>query len=193
MIDMKSTTLSSFTTSESAQKLIHGEIDVAIFLEGWESPAVQQLLKAKNVTLENISRADAFASLFPFLNKLVLPAGVLDVVEPRPPTDTLLIAPKFGLVIRKDLHPAIQYLLLEAAGRSSRHPGDVSHRWPVSSAGINRPPAQPPCARVLQGRRAIPPAPPSFLVSTAHRGTGGLAYPFAYCSIPPVQTCAVSL
>ncbi|HST09663.1 MAG TPA: TAXI family TRAP transporter solute-binding subunit [Terriglobales bacterium] len=123
MIDMKSTALSSFTPSESAQKLIQGEIDVAIFLEGWESPAVQQLLKAKNVTLENISRADAYASLFPFLNKLVLPAGVVDVVEPRPPTDTVLIAPKSSLVIRKDLHPAIQYLLLEAAVEIHSTPG----------------------------------------------------------------------
>jgi hypothetical protein len=120
---MKSTTLLSFTPSESAQKLIQGEIDAAIFLEGWESPAVQQLLKAKNVALENISRADAFASLFPFLNKLVLPAGVVDVVEPRPPTDTLLIAPKSSLVIRKDLHPAIQYLLLEAAVEIHSTPG----------------------------------------------------------------------
>jgi TRAP-type uncharacterized transport system substrate-binding protein len=47
VIDMKSTTLSSLTPSESAQKLIQGEIDVAIFLEGWESPAVQQLLKSE--------------------------------------------------------------------------------------------------------------------------------------------------
>jgi hypothetical protein len=65
----------AFTSSKSAQELILGEIDLAISLEGWESPAVQQLLKAKNVTLENISRADAFASLFLFLNRLVLPAG----------------------------------------------------------------------------------------------------------------------
>jgi len=37
------------------------------------------------------------------------------MVEPRPSTDVVLIAPKSSLVVRKDLHPAIQYLLLEAA------------------------------------------------------------------------------
>ena len=57
MIDRKSATLLSLTPSESAQKLIHGEIDVAIFLDAWESPAVQQLLKSKNVNLVSISRA----------------------------------------------------------------------------------------------------------------------------------------
>ena len=30
-------------------------------------------------------RADAFAAVYPYLNKLVLPAGVVDMAEPRPP------------------------------------------------------------------------------------------------------------
>jgi TRAP-type uncharacterized transport system substrate-binding protein len=62
IIDPKSAALFSFTQSESAQKLIHGEIDVAVFLDGWESPAVQQLLEAKHVNLESISRAAALPS-----------------------------------------------------------------------------------------------------------------------------------
>jgi TRAP-type uncharacterized transport system substrate-binding protein len=123
MIDQKSAILLSLTPSESAHKLIHGEIDVAIFLDAWESPAVQQLLAAKDVNLESISRADAFVTLYPHLAKLVLPAGVVDMAEPRPPTDVLLIAPKASLVVRKDLHPAIQYLLLEAADEIHSEPG----------------------------------------------------------------------
>ena len=123
MIDRKSATLLSLTPSESAQKLIHGEIDVAIFLDAWESPAVQQLLKSKNVNLVSISRADAFAALYPYLNKLVLPAGVVDMAEPRPPKDVLLIASKSSLVVRNDLHPAIQYLLLQAADEIHSMPG----------------------------------------------------------------------
>jgi len=123
IIDQKSAALFPFPPWESAQKLIHGEIDVAILLDGWESPAVQQLLKAKDVNLESISRADAFAALYPYLNKLVLPAGVADPAEPRPAADTLLIASKSSLVIRKDLPPTIQYLLLEAAVEIHSTPG----------------------------------------------------------------------
>ena len=123
MIDRKSATLLSLTPLESAQKLIHGEIDVAIFLDAWESPAVQQLLKSKNVNLVSISRADAFAALYPYLNKLVLPAGVVDMAEPRAPEDVLLIASKSSLVVRNDLHPAIQYLLLQAADEIHSMPG----------------------------------------------------------------------
>jgi len=123
IIDQKSATLLSLTPSESAQKLILGDIDVAVFLDAWESPVVQQLLRSKGVNLESLPRADAFVALYPYLNKLVLPAGVVDMAKPRPPTDVLLIAPKASLVVRKDLHPAIQYLLLEAANEIHSAPG----------------------------------------------------------------------
>jgi hypothetical protein len=52
---------------------------------------------------------------YPFLNKVVLPAGVADLAANRPPADTILLAPKASLAVRGDLHPAIQYLLLNAA------------------------------------------------------------------------------
>ena len=123
MIDRNSATLLPLAPSESAQKLIRGEIDATIFLDAWESPAVQELLNNKDIELQSIQRADAFAELYPYLDKLVLPAGVVDMAEPRPPTDVLLIATKSSLVVRKDLHPAIQYLLLEAAVEIHSTPG----------------------------------------------------------------------
>jgi TRAP-type uncharacterized transport system substrate-binding protein len=121
--DEKSATLLSLTPPESAQKLVHGDIDVAIFVDAWESPIVQQLLKAKNVNLDSFRRTEALVALYPYLSKLVLPAGVVDMAESRPPSDVLLIAPKASLVVRKDLHPAIQYLLLEAAVEIHSTPG----------------------------------------------------------------------
>jgi TRAP-type uncharacterized transport system substrate-binding protein len=123
VIDERSATLFPFQPSESAQKLIQGEIDVAVFLDGWESPVVQQLLNIKGVKLESIARADAFVALYPYMEKLVLPTGIVDIAEPRPPTDVLLIAPKSSLVVRKNLHPALQYLLLEAAVEIHSTPG----------------------------------------------------------------------
>jgi hypothetical protein len=41
----------------------------------------------------------------------------------RPPADVNLIAPKTSLIVRRDLHPAIQYLLLEAASEVHSPPG----------------------------------------------------------------------
>jgi hypothetical protein len=45
----------------------------------------------------------------------VLPAGVVDMTEPKARTDISLIATKSSLVVRNDLHPAIRYMLLETA------------------------------------------------------------------------------
>jgi TRAP-type uncharacterized transport system substrate-binding protein len=119
----KSATILSLTPEESATKLLNGDIDVAVLMGAWETPTVRQLLVAKNIDLVAIRRADAFVALYPFLNKLVLPAGVANLEDNRPPKDVLLIAPKANLVVRDDLHPAIQYLLLEAASHIHFGPG----------------------------------------------------------------------
>jgi len=53
----------------------------------------------------------------------VLPTGVGDLAKNRPPVDTVLLAPKASLAVRRDLHPAIQYLLLDAASQIHGGPG----------------------------------------------------------------------
>ena len=123
VIDVKSATLLPYTPTDSAEKLILGEIDVAILSDGWESPAVQRLLNANGVSLESVPQADAFDALYPFLDKLVLPAGVIDMSAPKPERDVVLIATKSNLVVRRDLHDAIQYMLLEAAVEIHSTPG----------------------------------------------------------------------
>jgi len=87
----------------------------------WFSGAA--VLAADDVNLATIAKADAWVALYPFLSKVVVPAGVGDIVHNRPPTDVVLLAPKASLVVRSDLHPAIQYLLLEAAAKIHSGPG----------------------------------------------------------------------
>lgn len=115
--------LSGFTPQVASEKLIGGEIDAAFIVTGWGSPAIQSLLSTKGVELDSILYADALIALFPFLHKLVLPAGVFDLVTTRPPADVVLLAPKASLAVRADLHPALQYLLLDAAVQIHSQPG----------------------------------------------------------------------
>jgi len=107
----------------AAEKLIGGEIDAAFIVTGWDSPVVQRLIKADGIELGSFQRADAFVALYPFLNKLVLPAGIVDLLANRPPADVTLLAPKASLAVRTDLHPAIQHLLLSAAVQIHSQPG----------------------------------------------------------------------
>jgi len=115
--------LSGFAPQVAAEKLIAGEIDAAFIVTGWESPLVQSLLNSKGIETNSYLRADAFVAIYPFLHKLVLPAGVVDLLTNRPPADVVLLASKASLAVRADLHPALQYLLLDAAVQIHSQPG----------------------------------------------------------------------
>jgi len=120
--------------SAAGDALGRGEITCACMLTYAEAPEVRKLFADTRVSLMGFPRADAYAALFPFLRKVVLPTGVFDLATNRPPNDVPLIADAESLVVREELHPAIQYLLLEAA--------EEIH----SGAGILQRPAQFPAA-----------------------------------------------
>ena len=113
--DTQKLELSAEVPEEAARRLAAGEIDVAMMLSAWDAPVVQKLLMAPGVTLLSWRRADAYVARDPKLSKLVLPEGVVDLASNRPPADVVLIASKASLVVRRNLHPALQYLLLRAA------------------------------------------------------------------------------
>jgi TRAP transporter TAXI family solute receptor len=100
---------------DAGEQLLGGRIDAALMVASWESPVVRRLLASKGVEAISFPRSDAYTALYPYLNKVTVPAGVGDLARNRPPADVVLLAPETSLVVRKELHPAIQHLLLEAA------------------------------------------------------------------------------
>jgi len=100
---------------DAADKLLAGEIDAAAMLASWNAPVVQQLIADERIELFNMARADAYVALYPFLSKTTVPRGVGDLAKDLPPADVTVFATKASLVVRKDVHPAIQYLLLSTA------------------------------------------------------------------------------
>jgi TRAP-type uncharacterized transport system substrate-binding protein len=126
-IDASAAELLAFDPEEAADRLTRGEIDAAVFLTSWSSQIVQRLLHTRGITVASFPRADALIALFPVLNKRVLPAGVADLGRNIPPTDVVLVAPKASLVVRRDLHPALRYLLLDAAAQIHTTPGIFHH------------------------------------------------------------------
>jgi hypothetical protein len=116
------------SATQAAEVLLRGEIDAATLVTAWDSSVVRQLLASSEVNLVGFDRADAYVALNPHLTKLRLPAGVGDLATNRPPVDVELLAPKASLIVRRDLHPAIQYLLLEAATAIHSSP-DIFQRF----------------------------------------------------------------
>jgi TRAP transporter TAXI family solute receptor len=122
-IDRQVGELLPFGAQVAGEKLLAGEIDAAIILLSWDSPVIKRLLADERVEVASFPHTDAYVALYPYLNKVVVPAGLGDLAKNRPTTDVALFAPKASLVVRKDLHSAIQFLLLTAAVEIHSGPG----------------------------------------------------------------------
>jgi TRAP-type uncharacterized transport system substrate-binding protein len=99
----------------SGDALLAGEIDCACMLTTADAPVVKKLLADPHVSLVSYARADAYVALHPYLRKVVVPEGVGNMPANLPPHDVTLIASTANLLIKEELHPAIQFLLLQAA------------------------------------------------------------------------------
>ena len=113
--------------ADSGEALLAKKIDCACMLTTAEDPIAEQLLADKRVNLVHFARADAYLARYRHLRKIVVPEGVGNLADNRPDRDVTLIAETTSLVVRKDLHPAIQFLLLEAADEV-HSPGGILHR-----------------------------------------------------------------
>jgi TRAP-type uncharacterized transport system substrate-binding protein len=135
-IDERSAELPALPPEEAADALVRGEVDLVAIVTSWEAPVVRRLITTPGIVLAGFPRADAHVARNPYLNKVVLPAGVADLALNIPPADVLLIAPKTSLVVRQELHSALQYLLLDAAAELHSRPGLFSRagEFPAAEA-----------------------------------------------------------
>ena len=99
---------------QAQQFLEGGAVDVAILPPiDLNAPSIHVLLRDPNIRLMNVTQAEAITRLFPTLNRLVLPQGVIDLEKNIPPNDFNLIGSTTAFVVRKDLHPELIYLLAQ--------------------------------------------------------------------------------
>ena len=101
---------------EAVRALKAGDVDAVMLVGGAATPAIVALLRDPTVRVMNFSRADAYTRRFPYITKLVLPAGTVDLALSIPAEDVTLIGTKAMLVARPGMHPALVNLLLDAAG-----------------------------------------------------------------------------
>ena len=92
-----------------------GEIDAAVFVDGAQNPAVGAALHDPHLKLMSYGHADAYPRLLPYIKKLTLPSGVIDVARDIPEEEVALIGTKAMLAARDGLHPALVELLVDAA------------------------------------------------------------------------------
>jgi hypothetical protein len=99
--------------TQAIDALIAGEIDVAVIPQQ-DLNRVQDALGAPGIRLMSVAQAEAIAKTVPGLKHVVLWRGLIDLSRDIPNSDVDLLASRNRMLVRKDLHPALQYLLLEA-------------------------------------------------------------------------------
>jgi len=104
-----------FGGDDAARALLRGEADAAFLIGAPESRNINRLVRNETVTLFDFRRSQAYARLFTYLSPIVMPEGILDLDDNRPPQDVRMIAPGAMLAANDELHPAQIDLLLIAA------------------------------------------------------------------------------
>jgi len=114
-IDVSNTTLLNFSTDESKQKLLAGEIDAMIMVISPNSKTVQELLENPDINVLSIKRAKAYSMKYPYLENLTLYEGTMDLYKNLPYEDIRLLATTANLVVRKDFPDELIRLFVKKA------------------------------------------------------------------------------
>jgi hypothetical protein len=137
------TTLIPLDGLQAATQLVAGNVDAALLSgDSTTRGLMLRLLSIPGISVMNFDEASAYTRLFPYLDEIDLPPGVLDLRR-RIPAQTLhLIGPTVEIVARPNLHPAISDLLIEAAlevhgmpgllQQAGEFPNPVAHEYPIS-------------------------------------------------------------
>ncbi|MDE1139245.1 MULTISPECIES: TAXI family TRAP transporter solute-binding subunit [Paraburkholderia] len=128
---------------EAATALVSNRVDAAMLSgDSTTRTLMLRLLNIPGISVMSFEESSAYTRLFPYLEAIDLPTGVLDLRRRVPPQTVHLIGPTVEIVARDTLHPAISDLLIEAASevngvpgllqRSGEFPSPVAHDFRIS-------------------------------------------------------------
>ena len=100
---------------EAVKALKNGDIDGAFIVDAFVAPNIQELLSDPKLHLVSFRRAEALTKLIPYLQILEVPEGAFSLERNFPNENLKLVATTTNLLIDDRMHPAIQFLFLEAA------------------------------------------------------------------------------
>ena len=149
-IDPATLTLEQLPQTPAVVDLLEGRIDAIVLASAPESLMVQMLLATPGIRLFDFTQAEAYARRFPFLTPVMLPRGVVDLARDQPPADIHLVAPTATLVARKDLHPALVQLFVQAAQQVHGGPGWFQRKGDFPNANDSERPLAAEAQRVYR-------------------------------------------
>jgi TRAP-type uncharacterized transport system substrate-binding protein len=100
---------------EAIRQLKEEKIDAVVVLDGIDAPNVRELLSMPGINIYDFNLVNAYVKQMPYLEKVVLPRGSVSIERIFPPRDIDMLASTVTLVVEKDLHPVLQWMLLKAS------------------------------------------------------------------------------
>jgi hypothetical protein len=122
-VTAENTTLLGLSAQDAVNAVNDGQADALFFPFALDSAILHSLLINPRVRPMNFTQAEALTRIFPYLVRLVLPQGVIDFERMVPATDMILIAASNVVLVRKDFHPALINLLVQAIIAEHGKPG----------------------------------------------------------------------
>ena len=122
-VNYDNTTLLYFPSGDAAKALDDGTVDAVFLNLPLDSPILQMLLASPQYRLMSFSEAEALTRIFPYLVRLMLPRGAIDLHRKIPITDIDLVSTTNVLLVRKDIHPTVIDLLARAVVEAHSRPG----------------------------------------------------------------------
>lgn len=107
--------LLTLSNAQAVTSLKAGEIDAVFLVDGFDSLHVQALIRDPAIHVSSFTRADAYTRLLTYFEKVTVPMGAFDLGKNLPPQGLELLATTTNILIDQHLHPAVQWLFLEAA------------------------------------------------------------------------------
>ncbi|MBC9251934.1 C4-dicarboxylate ABC transporter substrate-binding protein [Pseudomonas alcaligenes] len=101
--------------SRAADALIEGRLDAAFFVGPAENPLIQRLAAEPKLRLVSLRRTPAYLARLPYLSRLEVGEGMLDMARNTPDRDIVTLGPVAVLVAGESFHPSLTPLILEAA------------------------------------------------------------------------------
>jgi uncharacterized protein len=107
-------TLINMELPDYGAALSGGQADAGFLVIGADTPTVQKLFETPNISLLNLTQANAYSQRFPYLKRLELERGIVDFGKNIPPASTSMVGTTAAVVVREDLHPALVNMLAQA-------------------------------------------------------------------------------
>ncbi len=124
-IDSTNASFASLPNDQAYQQLEAGKVDAMFVVASANAPLVRRALEA-SMQFINFDQGDAYVRRYPWLAKVVLPKGSIDLAKRVPAEPIELIATNANLVARKDTHRAIAFLMMDIASEIHA-PGGLVH------------------------------------------------------------------